>query len=666
MAWATVPCLLIPKTMSANQLNTMSAQELLDIIKLHNESYRKGTPIVSDKEYDTEIERLKQIDPDNEWFQHIEPAKVTASRKVSLPIPMKSLNKVKSLKEFFNWYNQFGINEEECVVITPKFDGLSLLYNEDTKQAFSRGGAENEGQDCTAHAAMAGFKRNNDILYYSFGEFVFSCKNWEDNFAGRHSEETGEPYKSPRNTAAGLLMRDQPSPLLKHVDFFRYGTDANSLTQFQTYVQLYSFLCKTYDQPFLMCTAHPKDITEDYLMSLFKEWRKQYYIDGLVIYINNLSLWEKIGRATTTGNPLYAIAYKHPDFTDAFETTVKGVAWRASKAGALKPVVNIDAVDTGDCKMENPTGNNASWVNNMQIAKGAKILVTRSGGVIPKILQTLVPAPKEEQEAMWDELAACPHCGQPTIWNQSYKELVCTNPECPGIKLAKIIFFFTICEVEEMGEETFAKLYDTGFTTIKSILDITANEVMSIDGFGEGIASNILKNMQKIKQGVDLPTLMQASDCFQGIGKVKAQKIIDELSDESLEDLYDCEIEMDESVEQDSIESAENETWRSFFKGYNAFKQFIRTNNLIIKEPEKIQVDENGLFKGMSICFSGIRNSELEQQIITGGGTIASGVSKHTTHLVVKSKEGTSSKIAKAEKLGIPIIEIAEFDTYFK
>lgn len=652
--------------MSTNQLNNMSAQELLDIIKLYNESYRNGTPLVSDKEYDEEVERFKKIDPDNEWFQHIEPVKVTASRKVSLPIPMKSLNKVKSLKEFFIWYNQFGINEEECVIITPKFDGLSLLYDENTKHAFSRGGAENEGQDCTPHAAIAGFKRNNDILHYSFGEFVFNCKSWEENFAGKRSEETGELYKSPRNTAAGLLMRDQPSPLLKHVDFFRYGTDANSLTQFQTYAQLYSFICKTYNQPFLMCTARPKDITEDYFMSLFKEWRKQYYIDGLVIYINNLSLWGKIGRATTTGNPLYAIAYKHPDFTEAFETTVKSIAWRASKAGALKPVVNIDAVDTGDCKMENPTGNNASWVNNMQIAKGAKILVTRSGGVIPKILQTLAPASKEEQEAMWNKLTACPHCGQPTAWNQSHKELVCTNSECPGIKLAKIIFFFTICEVEEMGEETFAKLYDAGFTTIKSILDITVNEIMNINGFGEGIASNILKNMRKIKQGVDLPILMQASDCFQGIGKVKAQKIIDELSDESVEELYDKQIEMDESVEKETIENAKNETWRSFFKGYNAFKQFLRINHLVIKEPQKVSIDENGQFKGMSICFSGVRDAALEQRIITEGGIITSGVSKNTTHLIVKSKDGTSSKIAKANKLGIPIIEILEFDTYFK
>jgi NAD-dependent DNA ligase len=302
----------------------------------------------------------------------------------------------------------------------------------------------------------------------------------------------------------------------------------------------------------------------------------------------------------------------------------------------------------------------------MEIAKGAKILVTRSGGVIPKILQTLIPATEEEQHEMWDELAFCPHCGEPTSWNSSYKELMCTNPDCPGIKLAKIIFFFTICGAENMGEETFTKLYDAGFTSIKAILNMTASDVMSIDGFGENMASIIAENTNKIKAGVELPTLMQASDCFTGIGKVKAQKITEELTEESLEDLYDDEVIIDVETNKELVKEAENETWRSFFQGYNAFKKFIKDNGLTVKEPEKVTVDANGQFKGMSICFSGVRDASLEQRIVAGGGAIASGVSKNTTHLVVKDKSGTSSKISKANQLGIPIIQIDEFDDFFK
>lgn len=646
-------------------MSTTKIKNLVDAIKMHNKAYRNGTPIISDTEYDREVGELKSLDPENEWFKHVEPAHIADSRKVKLPIPMKSLNKVKSIKELLAWYRQFGINEEESLVITPKFDGLSLLYNENTAQAFSRGGTDNEGQDCTAHAAMSGFKTNHDKLHYSFGEFVFSRKKWEENFAGQKSEETGLPYKSPRNTAAGLLMRDQPSELLKYVDFFRYGADSESLDQFTTYIQLFSYICKTYDQPFLMSSARPKDMSEDYMMTLFKEWSKYYYIDGLVVYVNDLEYWKRIGRSETTGNPLYAVAYKHPDFTESFETTVKGISWKASKSGALKPVVNIDAVDTGDCQMENPTGYNASWIQNMRIASGAKILVTRSGGVIPKILQTLTPATKENILLMWNDLRHCPHCGMPTSWNQTRKELMCTNPECPGIKLAKIVFFFTTCGVENMGEETFNKLYEANMTSIKDILSAKPSDIMMIDGFGEGVAQIIEENIKKIMAGVELPTLMQASDCFNGIGQVKAKKIIEELSQESLDDLYDCDAEFSSEIEASLINDAENETWRAFFQGYNAFKQFIRKNGLIVKEPEQICIDENGQFKDMCICFSGVRNPDLEQDIIKGGGKIASGVSKNTTHLIVKSKDSTSSKMSKAEQLGIPIIEIESFNEYF-
>ena len=125
-------------------------------------------------------------------------------------------------------------------------------------------------------------------------------------------------------------------------------------------------------QKYPFVTVQLKDLTESELSELFLFWRQYFYIDGLVLYIDDLSLWKVIGRQQTSGNPLYAIAYKHPDFTESFETTVKGVNWKASKSGALKPVVNIETVDTGDCNMENPTGYNAGWIYNHHIAPGAK------------------------------------------------------------------------------------------------------------------------------------------------------------------------------------------------------------------------------------------------------------------------------------------------------
>lgn len=641
-------------------MNTLSKQELLDTIKKHNEEYRAGNPTISDSEYDSLVVQLKAIDPNNEWFKTIEPSPVSNSRKRKLPLPMKSLNKVKNINDVNKWLSSLGLHDDTQLILMPKFDGLSLLHNEKTGEGWSRGGAENEGQDCTEHCTAANIISNTKYAY-TYGEFIINRENWGEFFEGKVSPYTQEKYKSPRNTAAGFLNRDVPCKEIEHASFFRYGLDATSLKEFETFGHAIKQLCVDFHQEPLFQLVTTKEITEASLLSLFKEWSKLYPIDGIVIYINNLQLWETIGRNQTTGNPLYAIAYKHPDFTDAFETTVKNVAWRASKAGALKPVVEIEAVNTGDCIMENPTGYNAGWIADMAIAPGAKILVTRSGGVIPKILQTIEPALQSEIEAMWDNLAECPHCGQPTSWNETHKELVCTNPNCDGIRFAKIVFFFKICGVEDMGEQMFDKLYQAGFNTISRVLNITANDILNIEGFAEGTTNIILSNMEKIKAGVDLPTIMQASDCFPGIGTIKARKLIDSLSGDEEDNLYNADFIYDDEFINERIEASRLETDKSFWRGFNKFHQFVKENGLIIKRPNIVSVDINGKCAGMAVCFSGVRNAELEQRIIEAGGIIVSGVSKKTTHLIVKDVNATSSKITKAQGFGIAIINIDDF-----
>lgn len=147
-------------------------ETLLNEIKRCNELYRAGTPIVSDTEYDAMVERLKRIDPENEWFKHIEPASVTSNRKVKLPVPMKSLNKVKTTRELIAWIKSLGIGNDGYLVITPKFDGLSLLHNESSEAAYSRGGSETKdktvqhmGKWLESHRLQKGLRTPTENLY---------------------------------------------------------------------------------------------------------------------------------------------------------------------------------------------------------------------------------------------------------------------------------------------------------------------------------------------------------------------------------------------------------------------------------------------------------------------------------------------------------------------
>lgn len=644
-------------------MNNSRIVQLLAEIQKNNKAYRSGHPTISDTEYDKMVDELKSLDPNNEWFQHIEPSVVSKGRKVKLPIPMKSLNKVKSIAEIRQWLSSMSIPETAKLVITPKFDGVSWLRDEFTNQTYSRGGADNEGQDCSKHYnLLTSFQKDGTSnLNYTFGELVFDCKTWKEQLAGRISDATGEKFKSPRNTAAGLINRDDPSEILKHTTFYRYGVGDIDLSNFQTYTELLQFLCDKYNQCMYGEIVTVAELEEAKLENIFKAWRNDYYIDGLVIYLNDIMLWQAIGRQQTTGNPLYAIAYKHPDFTDVFESTVKGIGWKVSKAGALKPVVNIDAVDTGDCTMENPTGYNAKYIFENGIGPGAKITVTRSGGVIPKIIQVQEEATSNTMIELRDNLLYCPDCGKPTKWNDSKVELICTNENCQGIRLAKVIHFYTTLDAEQMGEETISKLFNAGYDTLQRILDITFDELMLIEGFGESIANTIIATNQKIREGVEVVKLMHASDCFSGIGQVKAKSIFASLSENDKFAFINGYVFMEENFNTTEKFKSLNKTMQSFYSGIVPFYNFVAQNKLKVlpmKEDEKPIGDK---YSGMRICFSGIRDQALESEIALQGGTVVSGVSKNTTHLIVADASSTSSKIEKAKTMNIPIMTIDSF-----
>jgi len=672
----------------------MNIKELEDRIKTLNELYRVGNPGVCDSEYDSLVEELKSKDPNNEWLKKIEPAPVLSSgRKLKLPLPMKSLNKVKMLSDLKKWADGLGLGENTEIVLMPKFDGLSLLRDEIKDIVYSRGGIENEGQNCTKHYHESSILTKGTKLHFTFGEYIINNKTWENKFQGEVSEESGLKFKSPRNTAAGILNRDELSVYTKYCSMYRYGADPESMSRFNTYFDFLEYLSLTYSQYPCFVKSHIKDLSEGYLANLYSAWRELFPADGIVIYINDMNMWKTIGRNQTTGNPLYAIAYKHPDFTDTFSTTVTDITWGMSKSGALKPVVNIEPVDTGDCSMENPTGYNAAWVSDREIAKGAKVIVTRSGCVIPKILRVTHPASEYEQDKLWDGLVECPFCGATTKWNESMKELMCVNPECSSKILSNIIFFYLTCGIENVGEETFTKIFNAGIKTLKDFLHITFDEIKIIPSLGCSAAKTLTEFNEKIlKDGVDVCKLFHASNCFSGLGEIKIKKCLDEIKAfESLDEFLNWL-----NSNKTYVNKGEAKTKDQFMKGISLFlEEYDNLSVPIVMEFDKyylkkeseipsrvwetipgmcelkiIPIQKNSStvgdkLLGMKVCFSGIRDKDLEEKIKSNGGEIVSGVSKNTTHLIVKDPSDTTSKISKASSLGVKILSIEDFKSIY-
>ena len=318
-----------------------------------------------------------------------------------------------------------------------------------------------------------------------------------------------------------------------------------------------------------------------------------------------------------------------------------------SKQGCLKPVIQVVPTSIGGVTISNVTGYNMRYIKENKIGVGASIEIIRSGDVIPKHIKTLVDGKVEIP-------VSCPFCGSLTVWDDNGVELVCSNYHCSERKIKKLVYFFEKVGIEYFSEKSIRYLYSKGYRSVPSILDIDTDSLASFPGWGLSSANKFKDQVKNIrKKGMMLADLMQAMDLFEGkIGAKIAQKIFDsgwvDLPKEERKKGLLC------------VDGVSDITAQAFLSGYSKIGEIFELNIPIFVETPK-QEKTGDSFSGWSVCFSGVRDKELEVKIESEGGKIVSGVSKNTTHLIVKDlsdKVLSSSKCVKAKGLGINIIAI--------
>lgn len=627
----------------------MTEQENLELqIRTYDANYRAGTPICTDEAYDRLVEELAQKFPDSVLLKKgVIEQKQKESRKCKLPLPMYSLNKVKSLDEIKQWLKSNNISDDELLVITPKYDGISLVVNESNKNAWTRGDGE-FGQESKWHFNKLNGSNCDHVDAYTFGEAIMSKKNFQF-----YKDE----YANARNMVAGLFNRDITTIPLQHVDYIRYGSDNIELDkkdQLEALNELNSVKVLYY-----LCNLD--SLNSELLDKLYKNWSQDYQIDGLVIDINSAELRNQLGREENM-NPKYARAYKNPEWSGSAEVKVTGVTWQVSKQGKLKPVINIEPTEVSGVTIENVTGYNAAYMFDNNIHKDAIIKIIRSGDVIPKHIETVSWECLEVKDLM-DEVSICTCCGQPIKWDETMTELICTNPECEEKQIAKLVHFFSTLEIEDFGEPSIRTFYLRGFKTIETILNMKQIDIISIDGFGVKSSIKLLLQFGKLKkEGVPLAKLLHALDGMDGkLGEKTIQLILDNMNLNQISDYRKITIE--DLIKIDGVASV---TASIFIQGY---VDFIQNHEKFPVEVSYVQSPKEEVMgdslKGERICFTGCRPSkEMEKKIRQQGGEVVSGVSKNTTMLVVKDmSESTlsSNKALNAKKLGIKIVEIKNF-----
>lgn len=617
--------------------------ELEKRISQANESYRLGAPIMSDVEYDALMDELTEKYPNSPLLQ-TGVINTPTNRKQKLPIPMYSLDKVKSVGELMVWVHR-NFDDNDLLVITPKMDGISLVQS--GSFGWTRGDGE-YGQDCTSHLVkMKVYDPEEDFVV--FGEAIMSRKNfskYKDQFA------------TARNMVGGLLGRDEPADELADVDFVRYGTNL-VLDKIDT-LDLLNHLNRT-PIPFEVVEAKNLNLVD--LDGLYNRWKENYCIDGLVIEANSASIREIKGREKNM-NPAYARAYKHPNWSDTVIVRVEGITLETSKDGKRKPVINIEPTPYNGITISNVTGYNAAYLIDNHIHAGAKIEITRSGDVIPKHLET-VEYNQIAVDEMVDSLMECSCCGEPTLWDSTLTEIVCINPSCKERNINELVHFFETVGVEEFGKLSVEQLYEKGYQTAENILNITVSNLSSLSGWGEKSSQSLVREFARVRSlEIPLARILHALNIFKGkFGETTCQLILDNIACgcDTLDDVLMAteSVTLDQLISIHGVGEVTGSQFLSVFRsGLYKYSSLIRSFKFSVCNERKIT---GSALAGISVCLTGFRDKGIEWIVSENGGKIASGVSKGLTYLIVKDKDSTSSKAEKARSLGIEIINAIEF-----
>ena len=595
-----------------------------------NEAYRTGNAIISDKDYDEMVDLLFSYDPENEFFSKVGIEILDETRKSKLPIDMASMNKIKTIEDIHTWLRLKGINPNTEIVCTPKYDGLSLCHDEINTNTWTRGDGE-FGQKSDEHYKLIQnhLSLKGDVFTYTYGEVIMP----KQVFLDKYSLE----FANPRNLVAGLLNSKEVTEPLKDLQFIKYGAIPNEGFNFKNKSDILDMLNSGQEVKVNYHLFIAKDITEDLLVELFKRWSTDYEIDGIILEVNDLKLQASLGRETSSNNPCYARAFKHDSFEQKAEATVLGISWNISKHGLLKPVLHITPIKLDGVTVSNVTGNNAKFVRDMGLGIGAKVVVKRSGMVIPLIVEVL-----ETVDFVMPVVE-----GTDIDWNEAGIELI-TLTETDDQKIRQNIAFFEILEADNVSEGIITQLWDAGYKTIEDILNVTTTQLESIDRFGKRKAQIVYNSIQKSVTDVQLSKLQHATGLFRGLGSKKL----------ALLENFTTKPTINQVME---IEGFAEISAKVFVDNYDNFFTFV--GNLPITIAEKVEAIKVGTdLDGKSFVFTGVRRKDLEEVIESRGGKVSGSVSKTTTYLVMKAKGSGSSKETKAVSLGVVILTVEELE----
>lgn len=651
-------------------------KKLSEELNKHNHNYYVlNNPSISDFEFDKLLAEL--IDLENKYPQFKQadsPTQRVGSdisnvfKTVTHEFPMLSLGNTYSAEELNDFHNRIvkEIEIDPEYVCELKFDGASISVSyENSKylRAVTRGDGT-QGDDVsenikTIRSIPLSISGENIPQNFEIrGEIIMPHKVFDE--LNEIREENGEsPFANPRNATSGSIkMIDSREVAKRNLDCYVYymmGKNLSATTHWESLQQLKSWGFKISEHSKLC-----KTISEVYnYIEFWDEERKNlsYDIDGIVIKVNSFAQQEILG--FTAKSPRWAIAYKFK--AEQVSTKLLSIDYQVGRTGAVTPVANLEPVQLAGTVVKRASLHNADQIALLDIRINDIVFVEKGGEIIPKIVGV---ESHDKNSSPTQFITHCPECGTQLYRPEGEARHFCPNSDhCPPQIKGKIEHFISrkAMNIENIGEETVALLYDTGLVrSISDLYKLKKEDILPLDRMAEKSANNIINSIEKSKEVSFDRVLFALGIRFVGetVAKIlaKAFKNILNLSIASKEELMQVD-EIGDRIADSIIEYFNNKEHTQLIADLmNAGLQF------------ELQEDENeslsDKLQGMSIIISGTfknySRDEIKSVIEQHGGKNVSSISKNTDLFVAGENIGPA-KLKKATELNIKIVSEEEF-----
>jgi DNA ligase (NAD+) len=652
------------------------AAELRREIAHHNRRYYVlDDPEIGDDVYDGLLDELRAIERDHPELvtpdsptQRVGAEPVSRLEKVRHPQPMYSLANARSEEELRAWVARMrshlareGIEDPQFrFVCEPKIDGLaiSLLYRDGALERGATRGNGEVGEDVThnlrtipsiplrVEGAPPVLEVRGEV-YMSLPDFAALNE--------RRAEAGLSTFMNPRNSAAGTIRQLDPALAAERpLSMWCYGLGLTEGLSLDAHWEALGWLR---EHGFRVNGDVTRLDSEDDVVAQCLAWQDRrgaldFEIDGVVVKVDDVELQRRLG--VVGRDPRWAIAWKFPPTTAV--TNLRDIQWNVGKFGDLHPFAVLEPVHVGGVTVKLATLHNEEDLARKDVRVGDDVIVLRAGDVIPQVLS---PAPhaveRKGRSKPPKPPARCPSCNTPTEKGPGVFTR-CPNLVCPERQWQLLKAFAAVMDMDGLGEKQVALLQDNGLvTTAADFYRLSKERLVELERVGETSAENLLRSIEASKQrpfGIVLFALG-----IEGVGYVTGRNLaarfrtVDALLAATPEQI----------AETPGIGPIVAEQIHAQLAGEKLRRLIAELRELGLRFEQEGPAPGEGPLRDHTFVLTGtlpdLTREEAQERIMAAGGKVTGSVSKNTSYVVAGASPG--SKLAKAEKLGVPVIDEA-------